>query len=393
MKLGIALSGLLGLAISSGTPIGLAFSILAPVVWLRQGSRAVSYTGALAYYLAALRSLPVVSRNFFGPESGLINGLCFWLVAAALLALPWLWAWSTSPAAAPWRCPLALLASIVPPLGLIGWASPVTAAGLLFPAAGYAGFALTLWLPSFLLNSGKPGLVSTALVIFIFQLLTLSQPKPPMDWEAIDTNFGTVGHGSVDLVHDFRIGQEIRSQVLRSSARVIIFPEAVVSGWVGDLIGTDSKIVLVGAVEPTQKNFDFAATLNALQGSVNQSTRPGSPSYQNKLLIRGAQTGEFIQRVPIPIGMWKPFTNSGAPLNLNGPGTITVAGKRVAVLICYEQLLTWPVLTSFLRRPSLIVAVSNNVWVTGTRIPEVEKTSVQAWAALFGVPVLSAVNF
>jgi hypothetical protein len=37
------------------------------------------------------------------------------------------------------------------------------------------------------------------------------------------------------------------------------------------------------------------------------------------------------------------------------------AGYRAAVLICYEQLLTWPILTSMVDHPTAIVAVANDV--------------------------------
>ena len=41
---------------------------------------------AFAYYLSALWSVPVVARNFFGPNAGLIDGIVLWLVASVLLA-------------------------------------------------------------------------------------------------------------------------------------------------------------------------------------------------------------------------------------------------------------------------------------------------------------------
>jgi len=48
----------------------------------------------------------------------------------------------------------------------------------------------------------------------------------------------------------------------------------------------------------------------------------------------------FIQRIPVPIAMWKPHKpNDGVPLRLLGPGAKMIAGKRTAILICYEQLL------------------------------------------------------
>ena len=157
MKLGAALSAFLGFAIASGSPLGLAISILGPVIWFRQNSRAHGYICALTYYLAALHGLIVVSRNFFGPESGLLNGVCLWMFSAGLLSLPWLFAWSSRPAAALWRVPLALLASVIPPLGLIGWASPVAAAGLVFPGTLYVGLALTMLFPGVMVSGANKG--------------------------------------------------------------------------------------------------------------------------------------------------------------------------------------------------------------------------------------------
>ncbi len=418
MKLGIVLSGLLGLAISSGTPIGLAFSILAPVVWLQRGSRSVCYISAFAYYLAALRSLPVVSRNFFGPESGLLNGLCLWMVSAALLSLPWLWAWSTSPIAALWKCPLALLASIVPPLGLIGWASPVTAAGLLFPSAGYAGFALTLCLPSILLIGRKLTLLVLLSVTAAGHFRAGAKPKPPGDWEAVETHFGAVAHSSIDVLREYEICQRIQFQAVHSQAHVVIFPEAVVPRWTDatDLFWSETttslsragKTMLVGAVRPDQsasastKLYDFTAALAALElHNIASGRLPVSAKkqvnahykYSNSVMIRGIQSGDFRQRVPIPFGMWRPFTGGGVPLNLTGPGTIQIGVKKVALIICYEQLITWPVLMSFIEGPTMIVTISNNYWVSATDVPAIERTTMQAWADLFNVPVMCAANW
>ena len=392
MRLGVLLSAALGFAISSGSPAGLATSILAPVIWLRQRSRVGAYICAATYYLAALRSLPIVSRNFFGPESGLLSGICLWIVAASVLTLPWLWAWTPFPVRLLWRCPIALLLTIVPPLGLIGWASPIAAAGLLFPAAGYAGLALTLCLPGFIFNSGDLGLIAVATIICAFHIGKPSTPQPPGNWQAINTTFGPAGHTQANLVREYEIGRKIQSRAGRSKARVVIFPEAVAASWTDKIFQSNSQIILVGVTEPKNKEFDFTAALGSLRCSPAQIPAVERVSYSNKLVVRGAQIGEFEQRVPIPIGMWKPFTHSGVPLNLSGPGTISIAGRRVAVIICYEQLIPWPVLTSFVERPSIIVAVSNNVWVSGTSIPQVEQTTMRAWAALFEVPALFAAN-
>lgn len=392
MKVGVLFSAALGLAISTGSPLGLASSILAPVVFLRQSSRRSAYISSVSYYLAALRDLIVVSRNFFGPTSGLANGFLVWIIAASLLSLPWLWAWGNSKVAALWRSPIASLLTVVPPLGLIGWASPLAAAGLLFPGLGFAGFALTLLLPGLLVIGNAEINFGCLILVLCAHLAARPPSRAPARWEAINTHFGDVGHGGADLLREYRIGRELQNLVNRSSAQVIIFPEAVAASWTAELFQGKGKIIVLGATAPAVGHLDLSASVAALQGSPNRESTTAAASYTNELLIRGAVTEEFTQRVPVPVGMWKPFTDSGVPLNLFAPGTVIIAGKRVAPIICYEQLIAWPVLTSVLEHPTVIVAVSNNVWVNGTSIPEVERTIMRAWSRLFNVAILSATN-
>lgn len=392
MKLGILLSAALGFAISTGSPFGLAGSILAPVVFLRQTSRRNSYLCSAAYYCTALRDLIMVSRNFFGPNSGLAEGVLLWIIATGLLSLLWLWAWSSSEVAALWRSPIALLLTVIPPLGLIGWASPLAAAGLLFPGLGFFGFALTLLLPGLLVIGNAELNFGCLMLLLCGHIVAPPPPRAPVTWEAIDTRFGDVGHGGADLLREYRIGHELQRLANRSNAQVVIFPEAVAASWTAELFQERGKIIVLGATAPAAGPLDLSAGIAALQCSKMRQSTAAAASYKNELLIRGAETREFSQRVPVPLGMWRPFTHSGVPVNLSGSGTITIAGRLVAPIICYEQLIAWPVLTSFLERPTMIVAVSNNVWVTGTAIPKFERTSMQAWAALFNVPVIFAIN-
>jgi hypothetical protein len=390
--LGILLSATLGFAISTGSPLGLSISILAPVVFLRQSCRRSAYVCSAAYYLAAVRDLVVVSRNFFGPTSGLAEGVLLWIISASLLSLPWLWAWSKSQVAALWRSPIALLLTVMPPLGLIGWASPIAAAGLLFPGECFVGFALTLFLPGLLV-------IGTAEINFGCLILLLcahfAAPPPPhalARWEAVNTHFGEVGHGGADLLREYRIGRELQRFVNRSSAQVIIFPEAVAASWTAELFQGKGKTIVLGVTTPAPQALDLTATIAALQSSPAEQVTTVPASYQNELLIRGAANGEFSQRVPVPLGMWKPFTSTGVALNLAGTGLVTIAGERVAPIICYEQLIVWPTLTSFLERPTAIVAVSNDVWVSETAVPRVQRTAMLAWSELFRVPLLIAAN-
>ncbi|PYV62701.1 MAG: hypothetical protein DMG97_39690, partial [Acidobacteria bacterium] len=106
-------------------------------------------------------------------------------------------------------------------------------------------------------------------------------------------------------------------------ARVVVFPETVVSNWneatdafwggTFESLKREGKTILVGA------NVSDAR----------------SRHYFNSIVIRGAnRRRDFLQRIPIPIAMWTPGSDRGVPLQLEAPGTLWLAGRRAAVLIC-----------------------------------------------------------
>ena len=101
----------------------------------------------------------------------------------------------------------------------------------------------------------------------------------------------------------------------------------------------------------------------------------------------------YQERIPIPIAMWKPFGEDGVPLNFFAPGTIRVHDQTAAVLICYEQILVWPFLSSALDHPTILLTTSNDYWAKNTRIPAIQQSSASSWARLFYIPLLSARNF
>jgi apolipoprotein N-acyltransferase len=250
----------------------------------------------------------------------------------------------------------------------------------------------------------------------------LQEAKPPANWEAVNTNFGDLSRP----FQDFVAAQAIQERVAASAARVLIFPEFVVPRWSDATVAfwqqaldgcrTRGQILAMGAGLPRTfaipqdratdadmvKSYDFAGAIQVLRGndgrirpspsgSETPANTPGIP-FNNTLLILGSESATVYQRVPVPIGMWHPFAGTGVPLRLNEPGIVRIDGQRVAVLICYEQILAYPILASMLQRPNILVGISNAFWFTGTSIPRYQANAVRAWARLLGVPYLLAVN-
>ncbi|MBB6488909.1 apolipoprotein N-acyltransferase [Rhizobium lusitanum] len=121
--------------------------------------------------------------------------------------------------------------------------------------------------------------------------------------------------------------------------------------------------------------------------------------YDNALVAISAQNAEILyrERMPVPGSMWQPWRmltgeSGGARAHFFGNPAVEIDGTRIAPLICYEQLIVWPVLQSMLHSPDIIVAVGNGWWTTGTSIVAIQHLSTVAWSKMFDVPLVGAVN-
>jgi hypothetical protein len=353
---------------------------------------------------------------FFGPDVSALVAVGLWISSSLLLSLPWLVVWSPRRNEAIWRAPVGIALTVFPPLGIIGWASPLTAAGILFPGAGWRGILLCFALTgSLTVWPWRTAALATALSVACN--ISFHAIQPPRDWEAVNTAFGAIAHGNRDPIVEYAAARWIQEKALAAVGKVLIFPETVVPTWTPatdafwqqtlDQLRSRGKTILVGARLPTATPqaaaSNFSADLAALRGepfsilSLVDSTRAENRTelgfqYDNALIVRGAEAGAVKQRIAVPIAMWNPLKTMTTRLNITGSGIIDIHGERVAVLICYEQLLTWPVLISMAQHPTVLIAVANDYWASGTPIPRFQRAALRAWARLFGLPHFSAVN-
>ncbi|WP_284727968.1 nitrilase-related carbon-nitrogen hydrolase, partial [Sphingomonas psychrolutea] len=107
-----------------------------PFLWARSPTRIAAALVAAGYFLAASRGLPAGVAQFFTAD--LWVGLCFWIVAALSFVAVHAVLWTVRRGwAKPARYLMVLGLTAFPPLGITGWAHPLTAAGILFPGWGW----------------------------------------------------------------------------------------------------------------------------------------------------------------------------------------------------------------------------------------------------------------
>jgi apolipoprotein N-acyltransferase len=267
--------------------------------------------------------------------------------------------------------------SVPPPLGIIGVASPLTAAGLLFPGTAWLGLTGTVAAIIALALRPATATAATVLLAAICNMVYPGMPKPPVDWEAVNTELGDVGRSAEA---EFKAVEFIQQHALSSHAHVMIFPETVIPRWTEatdlfweptlETLARSGKTVLIGTT------FDI----------------PSQPGYDNGIVVRGSQTGRLLQQIPVPIGMWNPLQDAGAELGLFRPVLTTVSGRRVAVVLCFEELLTWPMMKAIIQKPDTLVGVDNRHWCPGDTVAILQNSIVDTWGRLAGVPTITATN-
>jgi hypothetical protein len=131
-----------------------------------------------------------------------------------------------------------------------------------------------------------------------------------------------------------------------------------------------------------------------ITGSVARSTDEPfcSPRYLNAMVVRGAEAAIVPQRFPVPVAMWKPFGSASAHSDWFGSGRVQIGSERAGLVICYEQLIIWPVLMTMGNHPTVLIAPANDYWAKGATISMFQRTAMRSWARLFGLPCLFAVN-
>ena len=348
---------------------------IVPALVFAQTTRIRAGAVAVLYYAAASWPIVPCARSFWFLPATSLTAVAAWLAATLILSLPWLFLWTATRSEVFWRCPITLLIGAIPPIGLIGWASPLTSAGVLFPGSSWLGLASAAIIPSLRRNAA----IAFGLVAVVANLAYI-EPRTPKGWTAINTAIDTAARA--EPVADFEAVSLIQNAASQSTSTFLLAPESAVMRW---------NEAILDLWRPT---IDALTHRGATLLLGTSTALPGDTSYENLLIGIGKHPGNFVQRNPVPLAMWKPFGGKDStPLRFTGRATLDIANHRAAVLICYEQLLTWPILQSAFEQPTLILGIANDYWCRGTHVPQAQQACTRAWARLFNIPALTATNY
>lgn len=366
----------------SGHIAGLLVAPLLIYLWGQSATKRQAFALACCYYLVAGHGLVVGAGVFFSDTVPLprpVPGLLLWAGYAALLAIPWGLLWG--PTYRPVRLLAVLVIVSVPPLGLVGGFNPVLAVGVYFPGLAWIGLAALLIWFALLVERGNR-LMSTlpfAVIAVLANLVYVDRTLP--SWYVHDTSLGPAIAAEKQYERMIELQRTVATwSSTHETGAVLLLPELVGDDWSLNAQWWDT----VGA---TLRERDQAVFLGVY------IPVGGSQSYDNVIVPIGRDSGSsWRDRVPVPISMWKPWAEDGARAFWSESGVHLFGGTRVASLVCYEQLLMWPVILSLLDKPDVFIAPANDWWAKQTNLPDLQRQSVQAWSRAFSIPSIWSTN-
>lgn len=359
----------------------LLFLLIIPIAW-HYASRPLSVFWLMCgYFLAGADNFPAVFSTFFAGTYFL--GYVIWGLHALVLALPF--ALLTRYGA--YGLISALLITALPPLGVIGWLSPLLIAGDLFPGSGLAGYLATLLVFFIIAGHGRL-LLRRQVTLFVLLLISVycNVNSPVRDnaemplWFAQNTHYGQYPNDPVAGFERQLLLMKRVDAALQAGAKLILLPENIANEW-------------KPASEYWWKKEIDLARLKKATLLIGAAVYEGHGHWSDALIIRGADTGIVRARMPVPLGMWNPFVGAGFNAYPGNSGLIRIQGKVVAISICYEDLLVFPMAQSFLTgKPLALLSSANNWFGVGTDEPYMQNLSIKVQARLFGVPLIRALN-
>ncbi|MBL4603399.1 MAG: hypothetical protein JKY84_11685 [Emcibacteraceae bacterium] len=277
----------------------------------------------------------------------------------------------------------ACLIAILPPFGTLAAPNPYMAAGYLLPGTGILGLILVasiIILPFQLKGLSMKmflcGLIATSLMSNIIY----DEAPSPTGWVGLKTSFKDQNTNLTQERNKRTLAliAQITSE-LDNGNKVIIAPESVFGLRT---LGLEPQLKLIEARARRNDAIVLIGIIEEISGT-----------RENTLLILGAEPDQYNARQPVPFVMWNPWKGSGFNSHWFNSGIHNIAGKRTAILICWEEWVPWPMLLSSFQYPEVIVSASNHGWtMNGEYMWNKQTVSAKAISNLYGLPIVNAAN-
>lgn len=348
------------------------------------------------YHLGTTYGLIQGTTEFF-PTAGLFLGILFWFGSSLIFATPYLFykkiagTYLNFSLLSGFRSLLAVIitsffSTVIPPLGLIGWTSPLLG---FFEIPIYATILIILSI--FIIGCVDFSKKNSEFYLLFFLIISILaceknniEPKKyilPKSWVSINTKMGKLSELSYTK-NELYLESKV-FDLLKSGKKVILTPEGSSGIWYKSNAQIWKPIIKYTKIH-TKVNIILGAYIPIKNGHLIDAL----------IKIHKGKTKIYPDRIPVPFSMWHPWNNfQSFKMRIFGkPEVMHINGIKVGYLICYEQLLIWPELSLINQHIKVLLAPRSDWWCKGTDIPALQNITSKIWADFFHVSLLQAEN-
>jgi len=330
-----------------------------------------------SYYLTGSRGLPEGVATFF--SSSISNGIVLWLLAALAFVLTYSLLWSKNPKRKAWGFIAATIIMAIPPLGIVGWLSPLAATGMLLPNTGLIGLIIMFAIFYAATGTRKKFKLYTALacIALCANLAFIPVDNQAVEWHGVQTEipFQT---GEDNFEASLLMVNSVEAHLIGTDKPNVVFPESALGSF-----NNPNLVFWKGYARQYKKNIFAGSSYTENSKRYNVIARI---SPEGKLSVA------YKQRMPVPVSMWRPFSDKGTQATFFQNPMILEKNNKVGYMICYEQLLVWPYIHSHMNGADIFVGAANDWWATGTTIPHIQVNTLKSWSRLLGMEYVSSMN-
>ena len=301
-----------------------------------------------------------------------------WLIPSSTLAAPFVLAhyWPRFGIA------VACIISIISPIGLLSYPTPLVATGLFFPGTGFAGLLTLIALYQLIYSIRIHARFATAMLVSLAGISAASTANlltPTTSvWTGIDTQYQVTLAGDINSAADHRIQSLVEQAINAHHGNTMpVFPEAA-----GGRLTLAARDRLIGLAAAHRQSFLIGGE------------EPVDDQVDNVLALVSPVRVDIVyrQRMPAPWFMWRGGADGFFTADLSRPATFQVGEHRIGALICYEIGSPLLVLQTHWQEPDVVLAVSNLWWARETNLSDLVRLHIVSWSRLFSVPYVIAMN-
>ncbi|MBI2770574.1 MAG: hypothetical protein HYX47_13190 [Burkholderiales bacterium] len=368
----------------------LALPLLA-VLGLRSTPWAVPFVSVLSFHLAGTRDLFRAAHAFFpDPSAAWMANLGLAIICAVLAAI-----W-TAAARATGRVGitpaigigLALVVTLLPPLGAFAVLHPVHAFGFVWPRGGWLAIVLLAggiaWGAAGLARKNPwfpAGAVVALLAVVPFSATEPNAARGNDRFRSVITSWPDKQLSVEQRIDRItKVGRVVRA-LAPLNVNWIVFPESAVHPAPGGdyLLGLETGS---GAPRPT-------VWVGMSEGPSGSVAAPVVRIYRPDGTVQDVRA-----RQPMPLSLWRPWDSDAPHARWSSPGLVQSPVGPAYLSFCYEDLVPGPFLFSAVLegRPNIIVSVANNSFLPSSDAVQAQAWRIENMSRLFGLPLLRAVN-